>query len=199
MKITVHTTEHCVAVRLGKASTFYLTKAEFHSLHAGNCFGCFDDCGNILQVRSDYVAFVRSAGYGAEEGTVEYVRAKMDSAKFWNRVDDLIERGFIGGDDFKFDSESFAFEPGEYPKLTFSQILKHPAFNAVVKLKEAVKLANAYQLSKLRDHVSRLLDQGKGIVCDGATASFYFYQADGKGYNGGIIWHGDEDGWSVHT
>ena len=73
------------------------------------------------------------------------------------------------------------------------------AFLAKEKPFEALANVGKEQLLKLRGIISRHPRMGKAIANDFAPNSFYFYQQDGKGYNGGIIWHGPEHGYSAHA
>ena len=57
--------------------------------------------------------------------------------------------------------------------------------------------AGADGMRDLKEKIGRMIGQGKVVVPDFAKASFYFYPEDGRGYNGGIIWHGD--GYAIHT
>lgn len=201
MKIKVRQTEHCVVlgpVGNAFAPNFFLLKSELEILSEGQEH-CFMDCGNVLQVISSAIVFFDAATVrSAECGTVGYLKIEVDSFKLFATIKKLLDKGIITEQWTELRSERFEFKRERVPGLSFSQIINTDAFQARKKLCEAVRVATKTQLINLREHLSRLLMQGKTIVDDGNSLAFYFYPTDGKGYNGGIIYSG-KHGFSVHT
>ena len=203
MKIKVRFTDMCLVIQAVPKGHYsaqvYLTLDEFETAARDGC-GTFNDCGEVCMVRSEQLVFIENAAHKYDlEGTLRYVRIPMDCKKFFARVKDLRDRGFIKAEFVTLDSESFQFKRDAAPLLTFTEILRSKLFLAREKLYEAVHAVSKEQLLKLREEISRLIAQNKVIAPDFAYASFYFYPADGKGYNGGIIFHPSSQSYSVHT
>lgn len=203
MKIKVRFTDRCLviqAVPVGHySSQVYLTMEELNEvLEKGS--GTFNDCGEVCMVRTEQLVFIENAAHKVDlEGTLRFVRIPMDCKKFFERVNDLRERGFIKSEFVTLDSESFQFKREPVTILGFAQILKHRRFRAKEKLFEAVHHVSAEQMLKLREDISRIIGQGKVIAPDFCACSFYFYPENGQGYNGGIIYHPSSQTYSVHT
>jgi hypothetical protein len=203
MKIKVRFTDRCLVIQpepTGHYSAqFYMTLEEFEEvLEKGS--GAFNDCGEICMVRTEQLVFVENVAHKHDlEGTTRYARVPMDCRKFFERVKDLRDRGFVKEQFVTLDSESFQFKRETASVLGFAEILKHNLFRAKDKLFEAVRIAPADQLMKLREDISRMIRQGKVIAPDHCEGSFYFYPENGQGYNGGIIFHKNSQSYSVHT
>lgn len=203
MKIKVRFTDNCVVIHAVPkdhySAQFYMTLGELEEvLDKGS--GTFNDCGEVMMVRSEQLVFIENSAHKYDlEGTVRYARIPMDCKKFFSRVKDLRDRGFIKSEFVTLDSESFQFKRESHAPMTFAQILKHRLFRAKEKLFQAVRAVPAEQMLKLREDISRMIRQGKVIVPDYCDYSFYFYQEAGHGYNGGIIFHKNSQQYSVHT
>ena len=205
MKIRIGKTPKCVTFRVetadGWCNTFYMTVEELDDVIAKGGLGCYDDCGNIMQARSNLLAFVESPKcHSRQSGAARYVWFDMDTAKFFGTVKQLLAINVVNENDRHWvESESFRFRPDDSPVRNWAQLLRHERFmpDARKKLKEALEVASRFSLMELRDTLNRLINQGKVIHSDFAKASFYFGHAEGRGYNGGVIWHGSS--WSVHT
>lgn len=198
MKIRIRKTDNCIVLEFANKN-FYLANAELTYI-VEKLTGMFSDCGNILQVQTDMIAFIESPGSRSEQfGSVPYVYIRMDTAKFFSRLEYLRRRGIISEDGIAMDTDSFANKPVTIPQLNFAQIFKHEAFKAHTKVKEALEYVPRKQMMRLREMISRLIFQGKGIGTDSCRASFYFYPLDGKSYNGGIIFHEASQEYSIHT
>lgn len=206
MKIKIGKSETCVTLSFDGpefSARFYMTFEELARVAVKHPFACFDDCGNVLQVRSDAVAYYESAGNNTrnEGGTVRYLRCAVDASRFFTTVRTLIDKGIVSDNKgATVDTRSFAFKREEQVEMTFSAILKHGLFDARAKLYEALRdEVPAEEFMKLRGIFSRLISQGKMIVADLSKSCFYFYQAEGQGYNGGVIYHRGGKSYSVHT
>lgn len=203
MKIKVRFTDMCLVIQAVPKGHYsaqvYLTLDEFETAARDGC-GTFNDCGEVCMVRSEQLVFIENAAHKYDlEGTLRYVRIPMDCKKFFARVKDLRDRGFIKAEFVTLDSESFQFKREPFEPMTFTEILRNGLFKAREKLYSAVRAVPREQMFKLRDDLSRMLRQGKVIVPDHCEHSFYFYPYDGKGYNGGIIFHPSSQSYSVHT
>jgi len=198
MKIKVRTTDNCVVFDFAVGFEFWMLKEEFLAFETKKLI---DDGGRIMRLYADEAVLIQSPARISEDcGEVKFIRIRMDVTKFMNTVNYLIEKGLIRNDKFhEMDTDSFAWKVSAHASLTFVQILKHRMFTAKEKLYDAVRKVPTEHLARLRDDISRLIGQGKVIAPDWAECSFYFYPEDGKGYNGGIIWHGSESGYSIHT
>lgn len=205
MKIQVRITERCLVIMAGAESTlytsqFYMLFDELETVIANGGYGTFSDCGEICMIHSEQLIFIENASTKNDfEGTVRYLRIPMDCLKFFSRMKDLRDRGLIGEKFVTLDTKSFRLRTEPVRVMTFTEILRHEYFDAKDKLYEAMRTVPREQMFKLREDISRMLDRGKRIVADGCVASFYFYQAVGEGYNGGIIYHQHSKSYSVHT
>lgn len=203
MKVLVRFTDLCLVIRVVSnthySPSFYMTREEFETvLKDGH--GTFNDCGEVLLVRAEQLVFIENTAHKSElEGTARYVRVPMDTAKFFARVKDLSDRGIIADEFFELDSKSFRFKVEPVRQMTFVEIVRSKRFLALEKLYEAAKTVSKEHIFQLRELISRTIGQGKVVAPDFARVSFYFYPEDGKGYNGGIIYHGPEYGYSIHT
>lgn len=206
MKIRVRKTENCIVINVqvmikDKAETFrfYLTVKELERILTEK-YGLFDDCGNIMQVRGDLLAFVYSPGNMRHEfGEIGYVYVRMNTEHFFTRVEQLLAKGIITEHGIGLDSASFPLAEPEKPELNWSQIYKAAQFNARTAVANALKRGSASAIMELKGIIERLIRQGKTICNDFADCNFYFFQTEGKGYNGGIIYHEHYGRWSVHT
>lgn len=201
MKITVRKTEKCVMLRpqFGEhLRDVYVLAEELDEILSGKRDSVFDPW-YIMTVEPDSLTFQEDARFRHDDvGMARYARVRLDTKKLFKTIRLLIEKGILHeGQDVALDARSFEYRPNEARAMTIMEVVKHPLFCAMRSLKEAVKVAPPDELLRLRDTLGRLVQQGKRITDDFARASFYFYHADGKGYNGGVIWHGDR--YSVHT
>ena len=202
MRFKVRKTERCVALRFesdGFNAQPYVTTGEIDKMLSVMLPQAVTDCGQTVVVRYGSITVIDDPGIREGVGQARTLTVAIDPLRFFGWVSKMIADGKLPEKFMTVDSASFNRNRSWREELGWAQIFGHPRFNARKKLGEVLAVASAKQVSELRGHVSRMLQMGRTVTPDHAKASFYFYAEDGNGYNGGIIWHGEKSGFSVHT
>lgn len=202
--ISVGRTEHCVVIKYSGVTVqfrFYLTMTELANAANGNGVNqAWSDCGNVLHANYSSLTFYKYASDTLGERETKTVTFRMDCAKFFKRIKQLVDDGVVTeSKSLELCTDSFRFRGDDFPELGWADILRSDRFKAVSGLKEAMTKVSAAALRSLKRLLSIKLSQGFTLYPDGGPSFYFEFRSGNAVSNGGIIYDSRNETYSIHT
>lgn len=202
--ISVGRTEHCVVIKYSGVTVqfwFYLTVTELANAANGNGVNqAWSDCGNVLHANYNLLTFYKHAGDVNGERQTKTATFRMDCAKFFKRIKQLVDDGVVTeSKSVELCTDSFRRTNEEFPELGWADILRSDRFKAVSGLKEAMVVASASTMRLLKRLLSIKLSQGFTLYPDGGPSFYFEFRSGNAVSNGGIIYDRRNETYSIHT
>lgn len=202
--ISIGRTEHCVRISYSGVTVqfrFLITMSELNEAASRTDLSqAWSDCGSILHAHYYSLMFYDSACGMTGEHKTKTVTFRMNCAKFFKRIKQLVDDGVVTeSKSVELCTDSFMRGDVSFRQLKWADILRDVKFQAVSSLKELMAIADGKALRSLENMLSIKLQQGFTIYPDGGP-NFYFEVRSGNAVsNGGIIYDRRTETYSIHT
>lgn len=202
--ISIGRTEHCVRISYSGVTVqfrFLITMSELNEAASRTDLSMvFSDCCNILHANYGALVFYHYANDASGEHTTKTVTFKMDVAKFFKRVKQLLDDGVVTESrPLELCTDSFRFRGEDFPNLGWAAIIRDERFKALSCLKHASRTVSASAMRTLKRLLSIKLVQGFTVYNDGGNSFYFEFRSGERVSNGGIIYHRHADAYSIHT
>jgi len=190
----------------GNFGGVYASQREIDQIIDNNWKTTIIDYHIIFVTGYQMVIMESPSGYSCTHGEpfkvkAEYTIINIDTKQLFTRIKEVTAKKGI----YKkvvFDTASFHRSMKRDPKanrpyMSFAAIFNHPNFFGQLALKNALKQVTKDHLFRLRELINIKLVDGFCLQTDDLSKPNFFFW--GGGYNGGIIFHGEDHGYSTHT